>query len=230
MRPLAAAALFVAALSLTGCGAKEGGNATLWVTRDRGGQVLLVRSVPAGLTAMQALDRVAEIKTSYGGRYVQSLEGVSGSATSQRDWFYFVNGVEADRGAAEYRLHPGDVEWWDYRAWMREPHVPVVVGAFPEPFLHGYAGKHRSTAVRYRPSVARRSAERIGRLVGAISVGPAGRPVAAGSNTFEIVPGRRIFRAWGEARGPWHFEIGAGGARRLAANPGLARFRFRGLP
>ena len=45
----------------------------------------------------------------YGGRFVQSIEGVAGDAGAKRDWFYFVNGVEADRGAAEYRLRPGDV-------------------------------------------------------------------------------------------------------------------------
>ena len=37
--------------------------------------------------------------------------------TKQRDWFYFVDGIEGDRSAAEVTLHPGDVEWWDYRSW-----------------------------------------------------------------------------------------------------------------
>ena len=44
-----------------------------------------------------------------------SIDGVA-SAT-RRDWFYFVNGSLANRSAAEVRLHDGDVEWWDYRAW-----------------------------------------------------------------------------------------------------------------
>jgi hypothetical protein len=69
-----AAALAVAAL--VGCGG-ERGSATLWVTKDRGTHVLLVRRVPAGLTAMQALDRAAKITTRYGGRYVQSIDGVA---------------------------------------------------------------------------------------------------------------------------------------------------------
>ena len=34
-----------------------------------------------------------------------------------RDWFFFVNGIEADVGAAEYELSPGDVVQWDYRDW-----------------------------------------------------------------------------------------------------------------
>ena len=86
---------------------------------------------------MQALDRVAEIETAYGGRFVQSIDGIDGSLTSQHDWFYFVNGIEGDRSAAEVRLDAGDIEWWDYRSWARQMRQPVVVGAFPEPFLHG---------------------------------------------------------------------------------------------
>ena len=73
----------------------------MWVTRDRGAHVLLVREVPAGLTAMQALDRVADIETTYGGRYVQSINGIDGSLSAQSDWFYFMNGIEGDRSAAE---------------------------------------------------------------------------------------------------------------------------------
>jgi hypothetical protein len=144
---LLAPVVLVAALA-AGCGAGTKGSAAVWVTRDRGAHVLLVAKVPAGLTAMQALRRVTKVKTRYGGRFVQSIDGLSGSATAQRDWFYFVNGYEADRGAAEYRLHDGDVEWWDYRSWAAgEATVPVVVGAFPEPFLHGYAGKRLSALV-----------------------------------------------------------------------------------
>ena len=51
-------ALLLLALALAGCGGvREHGKATLWVTRDRGSQVLYAGSVPAGLTAMQALER-----------------------------------------------------------------------------------------------------------------------------------------------------------------------------
>ena len=58
--------------------------------------------------------------------------------TSRHDWFYFVDGVEGDRSAAEVKLQPGDVEWWDYRSWRGEAmSVPVVVGAYPHPFLGG---------------------------------------------------------------------------------------------
>jgi hypothetical protein len=148
VRRLAAAAIVVAAL-LAGCGGHSGGRATLWVTRDEGRTVLVDEQVPAGETALQALDRAADIKTRYGGKFVQSVNGIEGSIAKRHDWFYFVNGIEAGRGAQEYRLHSGDVLWWDYRDWGRMGQdVSAVVGAFPEPFVHGYGGKVPSAYVR----------------------------------------------------------------------------------
>jgi hypothetical protein len=134
----------VAVALLAGCGGAGAGSgsATLWVTRDEGKTVLVDKTVPAGETALQALDREADVSTRYGGRFVQAVNGVAGSIAKRHDWFYFVNGIEAPRGAQEYRLHAGDVLWWDYRDWGRYGQsVSAVVGAFPEPFLHGFAGK-----------------------------------------------------------------------------------------
>ena len=133
-------AVAVAAL-LAGCGGSGTGRgtATLWLTRDEGKTVLLVRSVPADESVLQALERSTKITTRYGGRFVQSVNGLSGSIVARHDWFFFVNGVEGDRGATDYRLHAGDIAWWDYRDWGRSGmSVPAVVGAFPEPFLHGF--------------------------------------------------------------------------------------------
>ncbi len=49
-------ALLCLVAALAGCGGSDdGGEATLWVTRDRGAEVVLSRTVPAGVTAMQAL-------------------------------------------------------------------------------------------------------------------------------------------------------------------------------
>ena len=120
----------LALVLLPGCGHERtgSGSATLWVTRDRGASVLAVRMVPDGLTAMQALDRELDVKTRYSGRFVQSIEGIDGDASKQRDWFWFLNGIEADRSAADYRLHAGDVEWWDFRSWRGQMREPVVVG------------------------------------------------------------------------------------------------------
>ena len=199
------------ALTLAGCGGttQGQGTATLWVTRDRGSDVLLVSKVPAGLTAMQALDRVADIETTYSGRYVQSINGIDGSLSSQRDWFYFVNGIEADRSAAEVRLHAGDIEWWDYRSWARRMRQPVVVGAFPEPFLH------RETVVRGSryPRVSRKIAARTHASV-----------QGSAPNVIEIVPGSG-FHARLSGAGVFA-TLGVETARILVRDPAAVRYRY----
>jgi hypothetical protein len=145
-RAALAAALAVA---LAGCGSSSSpgtaGRATLWVTRDRGAQVLYSTRVPAGESVLQALDRVAKVETRFGGRYVRAVDEVE--EHGNRSWFYYVNGYLADRSAADYRLRRGDVAWWDYRAWRNPAQDPVVVGAFPQPFLNGYDGKRRPAVV-----------------------------------------------------------------------------------
>ena len=44
-------------------------------------------------------------------------------------------------------------------------HVPVVVGAFPEPFLHGFGGKTLPARVLYTEPAQRAVAERVAKLV-----------------------------------------------------------------
>ena len=216
-----AAGLLAAVAVLAGCGgAGAKGTASVWVTRDRGTHVLLVRRVPAGETAMQALQRVAKVKTRYGGRFVQAIDGLGGSLSAQRDWFYFVNGYEADRSAAEYVLHPGDVEWWDYRSWGESPEVKVVVGSFPEPFVHGYAGKRRPAVVFGPPAGGRKLAS----YVHGSYAGRAG-PVSPAANTLVLREGPTSFvarggRAGGAVtfvyRGDWHVLL-----------QGRFRYRYR---
>jgi uncharacterized protein DUF4430 len=220
---LAVAAVAAAAL-VAGCGGGTHGSATLWVTRDEGRTVVLDTTVPAGETALQALDRKTDVSTRYGGKFVESVNGVAGSITQRSDWFYFVNGIEAPRGAQEYRLRDGDVLWWDYRNWGRFGEtVSAVVGAFPEPFVHGYAGSTRPTIVLGpRTAVVRR----IARLVHATRIAPAASVrVPAGTNTLTIVPGPRT-RFSAEAAGrAVHFTY-AGAPERLL-DPALYRHRYR---
>jgi hypothetical protein len=212
---------------LAGCGGGGHGQAQLWITRDEGRQIILVTTVPAGLTAMQALDRKTKIETRYGGRFVQSIDGLSGSLGAQRDWFYYVNGYEGDRSAAEYRLHDGDVEWWDYRSWRggRE-HIPVVVGAFPEPFVHGWNGKTRPTIVLGPRTPAVRQ---IAKLVHARRVVSTQTTLPRGMNTLTIVPApvtRFTITVHGGPGGPVD-ALFLGDPRRLAAQPPVYRYRYR---
>jgi hypothetical protein len=205
--------LVLAVAVLAGCGGENGGTAKLWITRDRGAQVILVRNVPAGLTAMQALDRIAQIKTRYSGRYVQSI-----------------NGIEADVGAAEYRLHDGDVEWWDFRSWRTRMREPVVVGAFPEPFLHGYGGRRLPARVVFLLDAQRPAAERLARLIG----GRATQGVNAGpaKNVNLLVlrrPGKKLslYAAGGNAPGDAVVFTFSGNPKLLLRSVPFGRFRYQ---
>jgi hypothetical protein len=221
--------LVLAVAALAGCGGENSGTAKLWITRDQGAHVILVRKVPAGLTAMQALDRIAAIKTRYSGRYVQSINGIEGSIAARSDWFYFINGYEADRSAAEYRLHDGDVEWWDFRSWRKRMREPVVVGAFPEPFLHGYGGRRLPARVVFLLDAQRPAAERLARLVG----GRATRRVDAVSkqnfNLLLLLPGKKpLLRVrGGDAPGDAVVFTFSGNPELLLRKVPFGRFRYQ---
>lgn len=225
----AALASVAAAAIVSACGfVPHGkGHASVWITRNRGTQVVLVRTVPAGISAMDALSRVAKVRTRYGGRYVQSIDGLAGSLSKQRDWFYFVNGYEADRSAADYELHDGDVEWWDFRSWKTKMSVPAVVGAFPEPFLHGYAGKTRTATLVVDAASLRGEGQKLANLIHAKKVSRA----ELGKVNVLFLTARDVpFSAsTSRAGAPVRFTIGARAARRLLADPKLARFRYEGL-
>jgi len=182
-RRLAAAslALLGAGLAAAGCGLGAGagvGEVSLRATRDFGAARVIApvrEAASESDTVMRLLDRDAEIETSYGGRYVRSIGGV-GEATrggSRYDWFFFVDGVEAPVGAADFPLRGGEAVWWDYRDWSSALYVPAVVGSWPEPFLHGYEGERHPVAVECRGG---------GRACGAVRrrLSDAGVEVAAG--------------------------------------------------
>ncbi len=145
---LALAALVVASAT-AGCGLGAGepseGTAKLTITRDYGSIPLGGGTVtdPSGSeTVLRLLDREAEITTRYGGGFVQSINGLerSGEGGRQRDWFFFVNGIESPTGSAEVGVRAGDRIWWDYRDWTNAMRAPAVVGSWPEPFAQASAG------------------------------------------------------------------------------------------
>ncbi len=146
---VAAAVLVVLAVGAASCSVgtnPQKGAAQIVVTRDFGHQRLLSATedpIEGGETAMRMLMRNARVKTRYGGRFVTSIKGLQSrtGGASRLDWFYYVNGIEADVGAAERKVAGGDRVWWDYHDWSGVMRVPAVVGSYPEPFLHGSEGK-----------------------------------------------------------------------------------------
>jgi hypothetical protein len=179
-----------------GAGDSDTEGATLTVTRDFGRGVLLERradKVPGGETVMRFLQRNAEVDTGYGGRFVNAVESLrSGSRQAERrDWFYYVNGIEADTGAAEREISGGDRVWWDYRDWNVAMRVPAVVGSFPEPFLHGAEGKRfpvRIDCAQGASDQCEQVSQRLERAGIAASTAALGSP--AGDELLRVVVGR----------------------------------------
>jgi Domain of unknown function (DUF4430) len=142
------ATLAALAVGVAGCGFGSGealeGDATLTVTRDYGSERLVEATEedpPESETVIRFLDREAEITTRYGGGFVQSIEGLSGSIEDGRsfDWFFYVDGIESSVGSAEREVRGGQRIWWDYRDWTDAMRVPAVVGSWPEPLLQASA-------------------------------------------------------------------------------------------
>jgi Domain of unknown function (DUF4430) len=233
-------ALLALVLVLASCGGeggatpsaeRSGETAALWVTRDRGAEVLVEERVPAGLDAIDALERHAEVETRYGGRFVQSVNGLDGSLERRQDWFYFLNGIEPGLGGAEIELRPGDVLWWDFRAWSGDMAQPIVVGAFPEPFVHGWNGKRRPAVVRGPPELESEAEALLAVLGGADGEGD--------PNVFELVvepgaDGATLVAERGAANdSPATFTLAGSltavraAAAALAGDPGVVRFRYK---
>jgi hypothetical protein len=139
----------VLALVASGCGLgpgeSKGGGVELRVTRDFGqkqlGDPVKRGEIRESDTVMRVLQGARKVTTRFGGGFVQSIDGLQGDQAAEHDWFYFVNGSEASKGAADFKLSRGDVVQWDYRDWKATQHVPAIVGAYPEPFVHGIEGK-----------------------------------------------------------------------------------------
>lgn len=154
--------LTVAVLAgLTGCGLgagaeRSGAGVDLRVTRDFGRQIVLEEDnlrIHEDETVMRLLRRNADIGTRFGGGFVQSIDGLAGQGSDgTADWFYYVNGIEADEGAADYEISPGDVIQWDRHDWSETANVPAIVGAFPQPFLDGLGGKRFPVRVECQDS------------------------------------------------------------------------------
>ena len=127
-----------------------------------------------------------------------------------------MNGVEAEVGAAEFELSPGDRVQWDYRDWARHDAGARDRGAFPEPFLHGLGG---------------RAPARAGRVRGLRGAGlPRRRATRSSARAFDLGaprsarPGRRAWSAsWSRAGPAARIVRGAADSRRARRRAGCSR-------
>ncbi len=201
-RARTAAAALAVVLASAGCGLGPGpgtGGVDLNVTRGFGGQPIRALSsdhVPGSETVMRMLQRSFRVRTRYGGGFVQSIDGYAGSGGADRDWFYYVNGVQAKQGAATTAVHKGDRIWWDLHDWRATDSIPAVVGSYPEPFLHGVGGKRFPTTLECGHGVAA-ACKRVTAALSAAHVPVASQLIGTGSgpDTLGVVVG-----TWSEVR------------------------------
>jgi hypothetical protein len=160
---------------------------------------------------MSLLTRNAKVGTRYGGGFVQSIDGLAGGHEHGRpvDWFYFVNGVEAAKGAASTKLHPGDHVWWDRHDWGTTDDVPAVVGSFPEPFLNGLEGKRLPVRVECA-QVGGQACSTVTKRLRAQDVPAAVSALGSGAGATETL---RV------AVGPWARLSGEASLRELKEGP-----------
>ena len=218
MKRSAALAVALAAL-LAGCGLGSGKGAdgvSVVVTRDFGVRPVgtaKVAKTPGSETVKRFLQRKFTVRTRYGGGFVQAIEGVSGGEEGGRpvDWFYYVNGIEADQGAAATKLHAGDRVWWDRHDWGAARGVPAVVGSFPEPFRSGAGGKRLPTQIACTDDAGAACAEAKSRLA---AVG-----VKIASSAFGTGGGTETLRV---LVGPWSSLRADPVARRIEQGPGTS--------
>ena len=128
---------------------------TIIATEDFGSSILFDKEliIESGESAMDVLQKVATVTTTYGGGYVGSINGIKSQYRSENgekeDWLYFINGMLASVGANMYKPHPGDIIHWDFHDWSSNRAVTAIIGEYPEPFLHGYNGKVKPTSIAY---------------------------------------------------------------------------------
>ena len=199
MRPGARALpVLLAALALGGCGIGSGAPETslrLRVTEDFGTVPVDERDAPdsrSSDTVMRLLQRNAKVDTRYGGGFVQAIDGRAGGRSGGRpfDWFYYVNGVEAQKGATSVKVRPSDRIWWDRHDWGAASDVPAVVGSFPEPFLHGYDGNRLPTRLECTEPRSVQC-DTVGKRLGAVGVvaGRGGLQTSLSRETNRVIAG-----------------------------------------
>lgn len=211
----------LAALAIAGCGLGPGEgprDVRLVVTRDFGARTVgaaRVAEVPGEQTVMRFLQRRFDVRTRYGGGFVQAIDGLSGGrqAGEPVDWFYYVNGIDPRKGAAAIRLHPGDRVWWDRHDWRATISIPAVVGSFPEPFRSGTGGERLPVRVDCAPGSDAACAEVRRRMDAAgVSTAQAKLGAGAGRETLRLVVG-----PWAAVRR----DPGAGKLERGPATSGV---------
>jgi Domain of unknown function (DUF4430) len=228
MRRLLAAVLAVAAVcGLSACGLGSGSppaSTQLTITRDFGTRQVAELTQPkvgGSDTVMRLLQRNASVRTRYGGGFVQSIDGIAGGTRHGRPvaWFFYVNGIESEKGAAAVKVHPGDRVWWDFHDWGAAQRIPAVVGSFPDPFAHGQGGKRYPVRLQCANSATKACDAASKSLADAgVTVSRAALSTSASEQTLRVLVG------------PWPAIRDDFAARQIESGPGASGVYGRMAP
>jgi hypothetical protein len=198
----AALALPACLLAASGCGLvhNNGTNAaTITITQDFGARRVaeIHQAQVSGTEALISLlrQRFPDVQTS--GNTVTSIDGVS--AKPGTSWFLFINGSASGIGTPKLRtiVRPGDRIWWDLHNDTATRNVPVVVGSFPEPFVHGLGGKRLPVTLECAPDVTA-ACDRVAVALAAVGVPAARQLLGTGSGTSTL---GIVVATWKELKG-----------------------------
>ena len=213
--PRLAVAVVAAAALLSGCGIGGGPgtkDASVLVTGNFGTQLYgsaVETRVPGAETVMSLLQRHFKVTTRYGGGFAESIGGHSGGA-NHRDWFYYVNGIEAPSGAATTDVHAGDHIWWDLHDWTATNSVPAVVGSYPEPFTNGSGGRKFPTLLNCAPNL-QTACDDIGTALHKFGVKAPDQVLGTGSGSDSLAV---VVGTWSQVKGVVAAELIAAGPRQ----------------
>lgn len=114
----------------------------LVVTRDFGQSLISDRwvKIDQPTSALSVTTANLEVKTAYGGTFINSINGISSGYTGKagwdkekKDWFFYYNGKISSAGAGDVEVKAGDTIWWDYHEWSGKakdlPPVPPGAGS-----------------------------------------------------------------------------------------------------
>lgn len=219
------------------------------VTRSFGSEVISDQAVEMrpGDDAMRTLQKVAEVRTAYGGGFIEAVNGLEsrygggrGTAGEKLDWFFYVNGQMADMGAAAYQVREGDWLIFDYHRWDLSPFTPALSGCFPQPFLRGYGEPPSAVRVLYAAGWEQEAREtaRLLQEAGAPSceVAEMSEGWAPTRGTYELVLGTwkelegvpALAEANRQAEAAGLFAFFRGGEMVLLDEEGCERARYQG--
>jgi hypothetical protein len=200
------AAVCAAAATLAACGGNPApatdDAVTLSISRGFGATQLSPRQalpLSDSPTVMRQLKADHDVGTTFRGRVVKSIDGVSQDREGRENetaWVVYVNGFDADLLPPDLELHAGDVVHWDLRDWDPSMSVRATVGAFPKTFTQGMYGKRFPVTVECdRPASG--ACQRVKGALRRAGVPPDGSsPAEAKSSSGQPRQGRVLVGRW----------------------------------